>query len=224
MNTNADLNLTDLPALRSNADLRSGVSQNSALPEVDSPSTFSEASPPRAAWFCVRTHPKHEHIAAGHLRQDTAVEVFLPRVRFRRATRLGPAWTTEALFQNYLFARFDLETSLRRVQHGRAVRGVVHFGSRWPVIPDSVIEELRIAMGESDLRVISDDLQPGETVQIAAGPFSGLEAVVTRLMPGPQRVAVLLEFLGRQTVVELSRSQVIGRENIRLYCDCLACA
>ena len=79
-------------------------------------------------------------------------------------------------------------------------------------------------MGESDLRVISDDLQPGETVQIAAGPFSGLEAVVTRLMPGPQRVAVLLEFLGRQTVVELSRSQVIGRENIRLYCDCLACA
>jgi transcriptional antiterminator RfaH len=174
------------------------------------------------AWFCVRTHQKHEHVAAAQLRQDQEIEVFLPRIRYNRKTRLGPAWTTEALFQTYLFAKFDFEAHLRRVHHARAVRGVVHFGDRWPWIPDSAIEELRLAMGEDDVRVISDDLQVGEAVQIASGPLNSLEAVVTRIMPGPQRVAVLLEFLGRQTAVELSRDQV-ARRDLRLYPACLAC-
>src|SRR5215472_8501834 len=70
-----------------------------------------------AAWFCVRTHPKHEHIAAAQLRQEQDIEVFLPRIRYRRSTRLGPAWVNEALFKDYLFARFELSTALRRVKH-----------------------------------------------------------------------------------------------------------
>jgi transcriptional antiterminator RfaH len=184
---------------------------------------FSHSDHARTKWFCVRTHPKHEHVAAAHLRQDPELEVFLPRIRFRRLTRLGPSWTTEALFQNYLFAKFQLETHLRRVKHSRAVRDVVHFGSRWPVVPDASINELRQVMGEQELRVISDEPQIGESVRIASGPFSGLEAVVSRVMPGPQRIAVLLEFLGRQTAVELSCEQIL-RHDIQLYPACLACA
>jgi transcriptional antiterminator RfaH len=175
-----------------------------------------------AAWFCVRTHNKHEHIAAAHLKQDPDIEVFLPRIRYKRITRFGPAWTTEALFQNYLFARFDFETRLRRVQHARAVRGLVHFGNRWPMIPESVIEELRTAM-DGEEAMIADTLEIGAPVRIVAGPLNGLEAVVTRVMPGPLRVAVLLEFLGRQTSVELSRNQVV-RQDLNLYPACLACA
>jgi transcriptional antiterminator RfaH len=175
-----------------------------------------------AAWFCVRSHHKHEHIAAAQLKQDPDVEVFLPRIRYQRVTRLGPVWTTEALFQNYLFARFDFETCLRRVEHARSVRGVVHFGERWPTIPDSAIEELRTLMGGEE-REVSDIPEVGEAVRVVAGPLNGLEAVVTRVMPGPQRVTVLMEFLGRQTAVELSRTQVV-RQDLRLYQACLACA
>src|SRR5271166_5136030 len=160
------------------------------------------------SWFCVRTHPKHEHIAAAQLRLEADVEVFLPRIRYRRSTRCGPAWVTEALFKDYVFARFDLGAALRRVQHSRAVRGVVHFGHRWPTVPETAIAELRAAMGGADLRVIADTLHPGDTVQIAAGAMRGLQAVVTRVMPAKQRVAVLLDFLGRQTAVELDRSLV----------------
>jgi hypothetical protein len=36
----------------------------------------------------------------------------------------------------------------------------------------------------------------------------GLHALVTRVMPAKQRVAVLLDFLGRQTAVELDRAAV----------------
>jgi transcriptional antiterminator RfaH len=171
------------------------------------------------AWFCVRTHHKHEHIAAANLKQDPEVEVFLPRIRYQRITRLGPVWTTEALFQNYLFARFDFESRLRRVQHSRAVRGVVHFGERWPMIPEPTIEGLRTLLGGEE-RVVSTDPEVGEAVRVVSGPLNGLEAVVTRVMPGPQRVMVLLDFLGRQTAVELSRTQVV-RQDQRLYSACL---
>lgn len=174
----------------------------------------------RAAWFCVRTHQKHETVAAGSLRQDLGLEVFLPRIRYQRLTRLGPLWTTEALFQNYLFARFEFEACLRRVQHARAVRGVVHFGERWPTIPDELIEELRQAVGPAEVLQGLEDLEVGEPVHVANGPFRGLPAVVARAMPGSQRVALLLEFLGRQTTVEISRQQVL-RQPLRSFPETL---
>ena len=38
-------------------------------------------------WYCVRTQTKREHIAAGHLRELEGVEVFCPRLKYRKATR-----------------------------------------------------------------------------------------------------------------------------------------
>jgi transcriptional antiterminator RfaH len=164
-----------------------------------------------ASWFCLRTQPKHEHIAAAHLKREPDVEVYLPRIRFKRSTRRGPVWFTEALFPNYLFARFDFVTSLRKLSQVRGVRGVVHFGNQWPTIPDDVIGELRAAVGSDEVHVIQNELQPGEPVEISGGAFHGLQAVVTRVMPSRERVAVLLEFLGRQTMIEVP-TQAIVRE------------
>ena len=166
-------------------------------------------SGPALAWFCLRAQPKHEHIAAAHLRKEPDIEVYLPRIRFRRATRRGPVWFTEALFPNYLFARFDLAACLRGVCHTRGVRGVVHFGDRWSIVPEAVIEELRATVGADRVHVIREELQSGEAVQIAGGVFHGLRAVITRVMPSRERVAVLLEFLGRQTTVELPGEALI---------------
>ena len=180
----------------------------SCLESIDQRAPDEMCSPAAEKWYCLRTHPKHEHIAAAQLRQEQDVEVFLPRIRFRRTTRLGSAWVTEALFKDYVFARFDLSVALRRVSHGRAVCGVVHFGDYWPTVPDRIICELQAAVGEDAICVVEETLQTGDTVQISAGAMCGLDAVVTRVMPARQRVAVLLEFLGRQTTVELDCGQL----------------
>jgi len=166
-------------------------------------------------WFCLRSQPKHEHIAAAHLAQLPEIEVYLPRLRFKRSTRQGPAWFTEALFPSYLFARFDLESSLRRVHHARGVIGIVHFGDQWPCVPDQAIEELRARVGSDAVHVIPDEPVPGEKVVISGGPFHELEAVVTRLLPARARIAVLLEFLGRQTMVEVPVTSVVRQKNAR---------
>jgi transcriptional antiterminator RfaH len=134
----------------------------------------------KTEWFCVRSKPKAEHIAAKHL-EEAAFEVFLPRIRFQRLTRRGRVWFTEALFPGYLFSRFDRGLSFRQVCATNGVTTVV----------------------------IAPGLEPGDEVTIAAGPFQGLLAVVNQVMPAPQRVRVLLEFLGRQTSVEVSSETVI---------------
>ena len=163
------------------------------------------------AWFCVRSQPKHEHIAAQHLRRQMNIEVFLPRIRFRRPSRRGPVWVTEALFPNYLFARLDWKTALHQVHYAPGVRGIIHFGDRWPTIPDETVEELRRAFGADQVHIMDSSLNPGDQVQIAGGIFHGLQAVITQLMPGRERVRLLLDFLGRQATVEAHIGSLIKR-------------
>jgi len=162
-----------------------------------------------SAWFALRSQPKHEHIAAAHLRKDAGVEVFLPRIRFRRASRRGSVWVTEALFPNYLFARFDWMHDLRRVTHARGVSGVIHFGNRWPTIPDASIAELQARWRSEEVYCIPDTLATGDMVKVVSGPFQGLLAVVERPLAARQRVAVLLDFLGRQTSVEVEPKHLV---------------
>jgi transcriptional antiterminator RfaH len=171
--------------------------------------------PSQLAWFCLRSQPKHEHIAAAHLRKRDDVAVFVPRVRFQRLTRRGKVWATEALFPSYLFARFDWDASLRQIYHSPGISGVVHFGSHWPVIPDATIAALRATIGEEDVHVISGELSEGDEVRIVGGSLHGLDAVISRVMPGAKRVAVLMNFLGGQRTVEVEISRVIKDANSR---------
>jgi len=171
------------------------------------------------SWFCLQAQPKHEHIAAAHLKRIENIEVFLPRVRFKRRTRLGLAWVTEALFPGYLFARFDWSISRRQVHHATGVRSIVHFGEQVPVISENIIEGIKLNLGPSDLHTIAPDFSPGDAVQIADGALRGLSAVVTQVMPSRERIAVLMDLLGRQTTVELTRGSMVkaGSERAALF-------
>lgn len=165
---------------------------------------FHEAQETGMTWFCVRSRPRQEQIAAAYLREELGIEVFLPRVRLKRNTIRGPKWFEEVLFPNYLFARFNLLQCFRQVHHGHGAQGIVHFGKHWPTIPDGLICELRRTIQDDRPHVLSEELHPGDPVLISGGPLHNLEAVVSRIMPGKMRAAVLLEFLGRQTMVEVN--------------------
>ena len=122
---------------------------------------------PPVAWFCLRSQPKHEHIAAGHLRQMEGVEVFNPRIRFKRSTRLGPALVTEAMFPNYLFARFNWRESLTRVHYAPGISCVVHFGTKWPTVPDQAIDEIRAVLSAEGIHVVGSEPEVGGAKHLA---------------------------------------------------------
>jgi transcription antitermination factor NusG len=157
-----------------------------------------------AAWYCLRSKTKQEHVAAGSLRQMPDVEVFAPRLRFRRKTRRGPVWFVEALFPGYLFARFNWAAQVKMVQYARGILGVVHFGLAPAIVPASVVDALRRTMDGSELRVVAPALAVGDEVQVTTGPLAGLQVVVQQVMPARERVKVLLEFLGRRVEAEVA--------------------
>ncbi|MEI8233430.1 MAG: transcription termination/antitermination NusG family protein [Verrucomicrobiota bacterium] len=164
-------------------------------------------------WFCIRSRPKQEHIAAAYLRQWEDVEVFCPRIRFRRATRSGAAWVTEALFPGYFFARFEPRASLCLVRSGRGVSGIVRFGTKYPLVAEATIAQLRESVGREEMETVSPVLEIGDGAMIAGGAFHGLQCVVHRLLPARQRVAVLLEMLGQTMLVELNLRDLLPPRN-----------
>lgn len=157
---------------------------------------------PVGSWFCLRAQPKREHIAAACLRQISEVEVFCPRVRFRKLTNRGPVWFVESMFPGYLFARFEYAASNRRIRQSPGVTGFVQFGERLALLPDALLNEIKSQTTEADLVEINPSLEPGRDVQVAHGPFRGLEAVVTRLIPARERVEILIEWMGRNLYAE----------------------
>jgi transcriptional antiterminator RfaH len=163
----------------------------------------------KPAWYCLRSQPKHEHIAAAHLRILEGVTVFCPRIRFKRATRQGLVWVTEAMFPGYLFARFELAEMHRQVRYAHAVSGIVRFGDRYPTIEEGALVQLRDHTGVTEIKELSYDLSQGDQVRIVNGFFTGLEAVVTQVLPAKERVKVLMDFLGRKIEAEVESSNVL---------------
>jgi len=159
-------------------------------------------------WYCLRTQVKREHIAVAGLEKEEGVDVFCPRVRYQKMTKRGKVWFVEAMFPNYVFARFDWRKSFRLVQSSMGVGGLVHFGQEYPHIDDHIVEELRAQLSDSDLKVFNDALMPGDEVTIAEGPFMGIQAVVKQVLPARMRVKLLLEFLGQPTETEIEADQV----------------
>src|SRR6478672_8999526 len=103
----------------------------------------SELQPIEPSWFCARTQPKHERIAAANLSKRLGLEVFHPQLRIERATRRGPVRVVEPLFPCYIFVRCRIEQSIDDIRYVSGVSSLVHFGQRIPPIADDVIEELR---------------------------------------------------------------------------------
>ena len=171
-------------------------------------------------WYCIRSKPKQEHIAAAHLRMLTDTEVFCPRLRFQRLTRTGRKWFTEALFPSYFFARFDLTVNQRAVLSAQGVSGIVRFGQKPAVVPTEVIGGLRTEMDHVELRVVAPDLQTGDAVVIAGGALHGFKTVVTQLLPAGERVRVLFELLGRTVEVELPQSTLLASREHFLAANC----
>ncbi|MEI8037653.1 MAG: transcription termination/antitermination NusG family protein [Verrucomicrobiota bacterium] len=159
-------------------------------------------------WFCVRTQTKREHIAAGHLREVEGVEVFCPRLRYRKATRRGKIWWVEPLFPGYLLAKFNLAEMERIVTFCQGVRGLVRFGAEIPAVPDHFVEALRHEVrnrsdDDEELFAVSPVIEIGDEVEIAHGPLQGMHGTIVSIAPATERVKILLDFLGQPQAVNV---------------------
>lgn len=176
---------------------------------------MSAHDPSTPAWYCVRCQTKREHIAAGHLRELQEIEVFCPRLRYRKATRRGKIWWVEPMFPGYVLARFTLSEMERAVTFCQGVRGLVRFGSEVPPVPESFVEAIkREITGREDAEneemvTLTPTLEPGDEVEVAHGPFQGMQGTVISLPSPTERVKILLEFLGKPQTVDVDLFSIL---------------
>lgn len=177
-------------------------------------SAFQE---PAAAWYCIHTKPKSEHIATAHLKLLEGIDVFCPRIRYQKSTRRGKVWFVEAMFPGYTFAHCDLGQWLRAINAANAVLGVVRFGEKnYPPVPSSVVEECRRLVGDDAVITLREEWKEGDEVEVLEGPARGIQAIITKVMPGKERVRILMEILGQSREVEISPESLSRKEsNIR---------
>jgi transcriptional antiterminator RfaH len=159
------------------------------------------------SWYCARTKPKSEHIAAANLAKRMALEVFNPRMRVERATRRGIVRTVDPLFPCYIFVRCAVE-AFDDIRYVSGVSSLVHFGLKIPSVPDSIIDDLKECFASEEPLAVQDQLLPGAEVAVAEGAFRGFRAIVLRTLPAKRRVQILLDILGRQTLVEVDRCDI----------------
>jgi transcription elongation factor/antiterminator RfaH len=165
--------------------------------------------PAEPRWYCVRVRPKQEAVTARMLRVEAGVEVFSPFIRFKRARRDGTMWVTEGMFPGYLFSHFAFAESHRHILSISGVSTIVRFGGRPAIVPDEIIAELRAHVTDQETVVIPQPVEAGTEVKIVEGAFKGVKAIVSRVLPARERVAVLLEVLGMEREVEIASDAVL---------------
>lgn len=175
---------------------------------------MKDCDPNDIAWFCVRTQTKREHIAAEHLRELEGVEVFCPRLRYRKATRRGTVWWVEPLFPGYVLAKFNLLESERSVAFCQGVRGLVRFGPEIPSVPESFVEVLRHEVtsrddAENEIITVSPAIECGDEVEVANGPLVGMRGTVVAIAPAAERVKILMDFLGQPHAIDMDLFSIL---------------
>jgi transcriptional antiterminator RfaH len=164
-------------------------------------------------WRPVRSKPKCEHLAAQFLRREGFMS-YAPRFRYQKRTQRGRVWFVEALFPGYVFTKFSL-LQTRHVCSVQCVSGVIRFVEELGPVPEEVILDLQDHFPEETLHSVSQGLQLGQKVEVAEGTLRGMQAEVSKVIPGTERVRILFDFLGGKRETELPLSALLGFDNPR---------
>ena len=161
-------------------------------------------------WYLIHSKPSGETKAKLNLERQ-GYETYFPRLL--RTIKLAGRWTERigALFPRYLFLRLDEDRqSLGPVRSTVGVAAVVGFGSRYSIVPDWVVGDLRLRESKEGLHHLGRGPRyaRGCAVNVVGGPFEGLEGIFER-EAGGDRVVILLNLLGQNTSVRVPADLVL---------------
>jgi transcriptional antiterminator RfaH len=161
-----------------------------------------------ARWYVVQTQPHAEQRADEHLRRQGFV-TFLPRLLKSRRHARKTETVSRPLFPRYMFVRLD--TASQGWHAIRSTFGVTSLigGEQGPTpVRDGIIEALHAQQGSDGFfRAQVRRFAPGEAIRVVDGLFASAVGIFER-MSDVERVAVLLELLGRRVRVTLDADSV----------------
>ena len=158
-------------------------------------------------WYVIHTKPGDEGRVRTNL-QNQEIETFLPFLETYQYCNGRMIPKTKPLFPNYLFARLDLELHYYKVKWTRGVSKILGSGSEPVPISAKVIQTIKERSGKDNLIKLEDELKDGDMVQINSGPFKSLRGVFQKVMSSKGRVRILLNLIGVDVPLQISKWQI----------------
>ena len=159
-------------------------------------------------WLVAYTKPRLEHIALQNLELQN-FEAYLPRYKKFKNTEAGPVPVFEPMFPRYiLFRPIKPEQSIETVRSTKGISHVVRFGHEPGVVSANMVANIQAfeaSQNQATLQEMSN-FKAGQKVKLKHVALGNMEGLVQSV--SSKRVAVLLEILGRPTVVQVDHHQV----------------
>ena len=157
-------------------------------------------------WFPVYTNPRAEKKAYQAL-VDKGIETYLPLHRQLKQWSDRKKWVDEPFIKSYLFVHIK-EYEQANILMTRGVSRFIYFSGKIASMPDRQIDDLRLIMASPyDLEVTEENLQPGETVIMKAGPLKGIKGEIISYRSQKQ-LAVRLGDLGCSIIVHAAAAVI----------------
>jgi len=160
-------------------------------------------------WYVVQTQVNCEAKAAQNL-QRQGYDIYLPRYLRRRRHARKVDFAAKPLFPRYMFVAIDMATQRwRAIQSTFGVSRLVCNGDDPALVPDGVVSTLKAREDEKGFVKLDAGpaFAPGDRVRVLAGAFMDSAGLFSG-MADHDRVAILLEMLGRKVRVLLDADMV----------------
>jgi len=159
-------------------------------------------------WLVAYTKPRLEQVALQNLERQH-FETYLPLYTKFKNTETGPVPVLEPMFHRYIFFRPSTpQQSIETVRSTKGISHIVRFGFELGIVSADMVASLRefeVSQNQATLQEMSN-FKVGQKVKlnhVALGAFEGLIQSVSK-----KRVAVLLEIMGRKTLVQMGHHQI----------------
>ncbi len=160
------------------------------------------------AWFVLYTKPRQEGIAVENLARQN-FEAYCPTIAVTKRRNGKLVLLIEPFFPRYIFLKFNLESdNWAPLRSTRGVSALVRFGGVPKEVPPRLIAALKENENSEHLQEVTQKTwKSGDIVEIEQGPFAGYRCIF-QASKSADRVAVLLNIVGKQTQTTLSKQDL----------------
>lgn len=157
-------------------------------------------------WYVIYTSARAESKVAERLSLAN-IQIFYPTLRKLKQWSDRKKLIEEPLFRSYLFVLIN-EKQYFEVLNTPGVVKYVSFGGKAAIVSQREIDQLKLLIeGASDLEVIDDFMQPGELVELIAGPMMGLKGELVEFR-GNSKMAVRVDYLEKSVLFSVPKNYV----------------
>lgn len=159
-------------------------------------------------WYAIHVKSRSEKKVAQSL-SDAGLEHFLPLRRTLKRWSDRKKWVEEPLIRGYCFVHINEKEKLAVLQTNHVLT-YVRFEGKPAVIPPQQIEFLKRMLNQHEIEFEAAQMmpEPGQKVEVIAGPFIGLQAEMVK-SKGKSIIYIRMEQIGNAFIVQISLDHVV---------------